>query len=178
VPVDPCPRELDPQELPPQDLDSRAQIHHLVVGFYREVVFDDLLEPVFSDVAEVDWAEHIPRLIDFWCRVLLGEPGYDGAILAAHAQIHAREPLRTEHCDRWYLLWVRTIDDRWAGPVAERAKEHASRIMAMLARRVLGTEWTPPAGAERAHQELPAPASPGGWPRTVPGLRFGYLHDS
>ncbi len=149
--------DLHPQPLgsPPQldgtrdldsrpDLDCRAQVHHLVVGFYREIVFDDLLEPVFGEIAEVDWAEHIPRLIDYWCRVLLGESGYQGAILAAHAHLHAQEPLRVEHCDRWYGLWVRSIDDRWAGPGAERAKEHAARIMAMLARRVIGTEWAPP----------------------------------
>jgi hypothetical protein len=46
-----------------QDLDTRTQIHDLVVRFYREVVFDDLLGPVFADVAEVDWSVHIPKLI-------------------------------------------------------------------------------------------------------------------
>jgi hypothetical protein len=66
------------------DLDSRADIHDLVVGFYREVVFDELLEPVFGEVAEVDWALHIPKLIDYWCRVLLRQPGYGGSILEAH----------------------------------------------------------------------------------------------
>mgnify|MGYP000346625624 CR=1 FL=1 len=38
------------------DLDSRSAIHDLVVRFYREVVFDDLLGPVFGEVAEVDTA--------------------------------------------------------------------------------------------------------------------------
>ena len=55
------------------DLETRADIHDLVVAFYREIVFDDLLEPVFGEVAEVDWALHIPKLIDYWCRVLLGQ---------------------------------------------------------------------------------------------------------
>lgn len=49
-------------------------------------MFDDLLAPVFTEVAEVDWSAHIPRLIDYWCRVLLGEPGYDGAILTGAAR--------------------------------------------------------------------------------------------
>ena len=84
------------------DLDSRNEIHDLVVGFYREVVFDDLLAPVFAEVAEVDWATHIPKLIDYWCRVLLGEPGYEGAILVPHRHVHDLEPLRREHFDRWY----------------------------------------------------------------------------
>lgn len=129
------------------DLDSRSQIHHLVVGFYREVVFDDLLEPVFGEVAEVDWAEHIPRLIDYWCRVLLGETGYRGALLAVHAHLHALEPLRLEHCDRWYQLWARSVDDRWSGPLATRAKEHAAQIMATIARRLLDADWSPPVPA-------------------------------
>ena len=47
------------------DLVSRADIHDLVVEFYREVVFDDLLAPFFGEVAEVDWSQHIPRLIDY-----------------------------------------------------------------------------------------------------------------
>ena len=60
------------------DLDSRTEIHDLVVAFYREVALDDLLGPVFGEVVEVDWSVHIPKLIDYWCRVLLREPCYDG----------------------------------------------------------------------------------------------------
>ena len=73
-----------------------SQIHDLVVRFYREIVFDDLLAPVFGEVAEVDWAVHIPKLIDYWCRVLLREPGYDGFILDAHRHVHEVEPFRVE----------------------------------------------------------------------------------
>lgn len=51
---------------PTRDLDTRPQIHDLVVRFYREIVFDDLLGPVFDEVAEVDWSTHIPKLIDYW----------------------------------------------------------------------------------------------------------------
>ena len=36
------------------DLDRRADIHWLVVAFYREVVFDDVLGPVFEEVAETE----------------------------------------------------------------------------------------------------------------------------
>lgn len=120
-----------------EDLADRAAIHDLVVAFYREVVFDDLLAPVFDEVAEVDWAEHIPKLIDFWCRVLLGERGYDGAVLTAHRHVHDIQPFRPEHFERWYALWVETIDRRWAGPLAELAKQHAARIGTALASRLL-----------------------------------------
>jgi hemoglobin len=126
------------------DLDSRSGIHDLVVGFYREVVFDDLLAPVFGEVAEVDWSTHIPKLIDYWCRVLLGDPGYDGALLAAHRHVHELAPLRLEHLDRWYTLWVEGIDRTCAGPTAERAKRHAARVGRSLSHRLLGSDWLPP----------------------------------
>jgi hemoglobin len=125
------------------DLDARTDIHDLVVGFYREIVFDDLLAPVFGEVAEVDWSVHIPRLIDYWCRVLLGDPGYDGSILGAHRHVHDIEAFRLEHFDRWYHLWVLSVDAGWSGPRADRAKAHAARVARSLARQLLDTDWRP-----------------------------------
>lgn len=130
-----------------RDLETRADIHDLVVAFYRELVFDDVLAPVFGAVAEVDWALHIPTLIDYWCRVLLGQPGYTGAILNAHQDVHDIESFRIEHFDRWYALWVDSIDQRWKGPTAEAAKTHAAHIAAVLARRLLDLDWQPPSSA-------------------------------
>ena len=105
---------------------------------------DDLLAPVFIDMAEVEWSEHIPLLIDYWCRILLGHPGYQDAILSAHQHVHDREALTAEHFDRWYSLWAATIDDRWAGPCAERAKHQAAKIGATLARRISSIDWAAP----------------------------------
>ena len=129
-----------------RDLVSRAEIHDLVVEFYREVVFDDLLAPIFGEVAEVDWSQHIPKLIDYWCRILLREGSYAGAVTAAHRHLHDLEPVRAEHCDRWYVLWANCVDARWAGPVADRAKSHAASLMAGMAKHIFGFEWAPPAG--------------------------------
>lgn len=128
---------------PALDISSRADVHDLVVGFYREIVFDDLLAPVFGEVAEVDWAVHIPRLIDYWSITLLGEAGYRGAVLAVHRHVHDLDPLRVEHLDRWYELWTRSIDATWHGPVAEHAKRHALRIGASMARQLINIQWQP-----------------------------------
>ena len=123
-----------------RDLDCRSAIHDLIVAFYREIVFDDLLGPVFEEVAETDWAVHIPRLIDYWCRILLGEHVYRGALLEAHREVHHRDPLRDEHFDRWYHLWVTSIDARWRGPKADQAKRHAVATAGLISRRLRGTD--------------------------------------
>jgi len=126
------------------DLSTRTQIHDLVVDFYREIVFDDLLGPVFVDVAEVDWAVHIPILVDYWCRIVLGLAGSNARVTSVHRHVHALEPLGVEHCDRWYELWTACLDARWSGPLAERARSHAAALMSGMARHVFDVEWQAP----------------------------------
>ena len=126
-----------------RELDQRSQIHNAVVSFYRELVMDDLLGPVFEEIAEVDWRTHIPLLIDYWCRVLLGHQNYQGIILGAHRRVHELEPLTADLFDRWYGLWAATIDQGWAGPSAEKAKAHAAKIAGSLARQLPQIAWDP-----------------------------------
>lgn len=134
------------------DLDSRTQVHDMVVAFYRAIVFDEVLEPVFDEIAEVDWPSHIPRLVDYWCRILLGDPSYTGAMLAAHQHVDARAAFRPEWFDRWHQLFVETVDAGWSGPGADRAKAHAERTLESLARRLMGAGWSPP-GVDRTAVE-------------------------
>lgn len=130
------------------DLSTRTDIHDLVVDFYREVVWDDLLDAVFDGVAEIDWETHIPKLVDYWCRIVLDDPGPKYPIMAAHRALHALEPLGPEHCDRWWTLWSECIDRGWSGPRAEHARSHATSLMAGMARHVFGFEWSPPLAAK------------------------------
>lgn len=125
------------------DLLTRTAIHDLVVEFYREVVLDEVLEPIFGEAAEVDWVQHIPKLIDYWCQILLGEGSPAGSVTAVHRHLHGIEPIRAEHCDRWYLLWARCVDARWAGRTAEHAKAHAAALMAGMSRHIFGFAWAP-----------------------------------
>ena len=136
-----APAPTTDQRLSGGDLDTRGKIHDVVVHFYREVVFDELLAPVFGEVAEVDWTEHIPKLIDYWCQVLLGEPGYAGYILGPHRSVHEMCPFTPDLFDRWYLLWSDSIDSHWTGPLAAKAKTHAARIAGVLSRKLTGNNW-------------------------------------
>lgn len=93
----------------------------MVRRFYQDVAQDDLLGPVFNDVARVDWAEHLEKLARFWCRVLLGLEGYAGNPFRAHAAIHAQSPFTSEHFERWLQLFHDTVELGWVGPNATRA---------------------------------------------------------
>lgn len=133
------------------DLSTPAEVHDLVTRFYREIAFDELLEPMFGEVAEVDWAEHIPNLIDYWCWILFGTDHFGGAVTRTHRDLHALRRIEPQHCDRWISLWFTTIDAGWSGIHADHAKDHAAKLMAGMAKHVFGFSWPPPPSA-RPHE--------------------------
>lgn len=120
------------------DIADRADITALVTDFYRRAFADELLGPVFIDVAQMDLAAHLPVMCDFWETVLFRTGAYHGNALRLHVDLHAREPLTERHFGRWLELWRGTIDDRHAGATAEHAKVQAGRIAQSMLRRLNG----------------------------------------
>jgi hemoglobin len=123
---------------PRGDLDGPDAVSEMVRRFYRDVAQDDLLGPMFNDVARVDWSEHLPKLTAFWCRALFGLPGYAGNPFRAHAAVHARRAFHERHFERWLELFEATLAEGWSGPVAERARRLARDVARVHARQLIG----------------------------------------
>ena len=94
---------------PTRDLDTPEEIAEMVRRFYQDVAQDDLLGPIFNDVAQVDWIEHLPKLTRFCCRALLGLEGYVGNPFRSHALINERSPVTIEHFERCLQLFHYTV---------------------------------------------------------------------
>lgn len=116
-----------------RDITTRDDIRQLVVDFYRDVAMDDLLGPIFA-AAHVDWSVHIPKLTDFWAWQLLGEAAYERNPLRAHEPVHARTPFGDEHYQRWLELFETTVNELFAGSLAEVAKRRARRMAKAMSR--------------------------------------------
>ncbi len=119
-----------PYPAPTRDLDDPEEIAEMVRRFYSDVAQDDLLGPMFNNVARVDWSEHLPKLTDYWCRFLLGRPGYAGNPLRAHQLVHEKRAFTDRHFERWLDLFFETIDLGWRGPTADKARALAARVAA------------------------------------------------
>ena len=78
-------------------IESRADIEILVTQFYAKVRSDSLIGPVFNDVAQVDWQEHLPKITNFWCDLMLREDSYRGRPFPPHIPLN----LQTAHFERW-----------------------------------------------------------------------------
>ncbi|MBK5223777.1 MAG: group III truncated hemoglobin [Acidimicrobiia bacterium] len=127
-----------PRPAPTRDLDDPAEIAEMVRRFYADVAQDDLLGPMFNDVAQVDWAEHLPKLAAFWSRALLGQSGYSGNPFRAHVDVHEQAPFTPAHFGRWLSLFHETIDDGWIGPYADRALDVADNVARVHSHQLIG----------------------------------------
>ncbi|MDB5270850.1 MAG: sec-independent protein translocase TatC [Hymenobacter sp.] len=114
------------------DLQTEADIIQLVDAFYARVDADDLLRPIFHDVAQVDWQAHLPKMYDFWSSVLLGTSRYKGRPMARHFPL----PIQAAHFQRWLALFTATVDALFLGPKADEAKTKARNIGAMFEHRM------------------------------------------
>ncbi|MCB2406999.1 group III truncated hemoglobin [Hymenobacter lucidus] len=110
------------------DIQTEADVQRLVDTFYRKVNQDDLLDPVFNGFAHVDWARHLPIMYDFWSSLLLGTSRYSGRPFPKHLPL----PVDAAHFTRWMQLFEATVDELFAGPVADTAKVRALNIATMF----------------------------------------------
>lgn len=120
------------------DIAGRADIVRLVEAFYTRAFADDLIGYIFTDVAPMDLARHLPVMADFWQTVLFKAGLYNRNALKIHFDIDAKEPLTLEHFNRWLQLWTATVDEMYCGEKAELAKVQAHRIAGSMHRRVTG----------------------------------------
>ena len=102
-------------------LKSRADVTFLVQSFYECVLKDELLSPFFK---KLDFDKHLPKMIDFWGFILLGETGYTTNVIEKHLHM----PLKGEHFERWLSLFHQTLNTYFEGENVETAKQRAYTI--------------------------------------------------
>jgi hemoglobin len=107
-----------------KDITTEEDIKQLVDSFYERVGRDELLGPVFNEIARVEWEHHLPTMYSFWSTMLFRTASYKGRPWPKHAPL----PVRKEHFERWISLFCQTVDSLFAGKKASEAKSAALSI--------------------------------------------------
>lgn len=84
---------------------NKIHIENLVTHFYQKIQKDDLLGPIFNEVAQVNWDEHIPLLCKFWNSIMLKTNEYHGNAYQKHMLLKQFTQFETKHFDRWLSLF-------------------------------------------------------------------------
>ncbi len=110
------------------DISNAEDIRKLIDTFYLRVRADDTIGYIFNEIANVDWAHHLPKMYMFWEFMLLGKDGYHGNPMEAHQKLIQKVKLTPEHFERWVQLFTETVNEHFEGLNAEEAKNKARLI--------------------------------------------------
>jgi hemoglobin len=110
------------------DILSIDDIKNLVDSFYGKVRKDELIGPIFDERIQDRWPTHLAKMYSFWQTVLLGEHTYYGSPFPPHAQL----PIDEVHFNKWLELFYETLDEHFAGKIAEEAKWRANKMAQMF----------------------------------------------
>jgi hemoglobin len=145
-PVAAPPASVTPRHGLPHSLPERANIAQLVDAFYGRARDDALLGPVFTTMLAGRWDVHMPKMVDFWSSLVLGEKSYQGNLKATHQALVGLTP---EHFNRWLALFFETVEQHYEPAAAIQFIEPALRIAHSLQLSQFGWEFKVPE-AQRA----------------------------
>lgn len=114
------------------DIKDRRDVVRLVDLFYEQILVDETIGHIFTDVVEIQLDKHMPVMYDFWCSILLREQSYQGNVMLKHIALSKQVELSKEHFDQWVLLWNNTIQSLFEGPIAEEAMRRAEAMKQLM----------------------------------------------
>ena len=115
-----------------QDIESRKDIELLVDTFYEKVLKDETIGYIFSEIANIDLAKHMPLMYDFWETTLFHKANYKGNPMKVHVDLNENVPLKKAHFDQWLSMFNKTVDELFSGEKAELAKTRALSIATVM----------------------------------------------
>ncbi len=107
-----------------RDIETKKDIKLMVDSFYDKVNANKVLSPVFNDFAKVDWDSHLPKMYEFWSKIIFAKGDYNGNPFQAHVSL----PVDAKHFAQWVELFVENMDELFEGDVAESTKTRARSI--------------------------------------------------
>jgi len=130
---------------------TRDNIAQLVATFYGQIRRDPLLGPVFAQALDGRWDSHLPKMVDFWSSLVLGEKAYQGNLKATHQALSGITP---GHFERWLALFLDTVDQLYQPAAAAQFMEPALRIAHSLQLSQFGWQFKIPAAQRAALERL------------------------
>ncbi len=115
-----------------KDLTSRKDIELLMNVFYNKALIDPTIGYLFTDIAQLDLASHLPVICDFWEMVIFKKYGYKKDVLDIHRKLNDKAPLQAIHFEQWLTLFTESVNEHFAGANAEQMKTRALSIATVM----------------------------------------------
>lgn len=115
-----------------KQIESKEDVILLVDSFYEKVQQNDILSPIFNDIAKVNWDTHLPTMYNFWASILLNEHSYSGNPMVEHILLSKKTTMGETQFSEWLSLFCETLDELFFGQKVEIAKDRAQNIARLM----------------------------------------------
>jgi hemoglobin len=115
-----------------KDIQTREDLHLLMSEFYVKLLADGKINYLFTEVAKIDLAPHLWELVDFWEQMLFDKGSYRKNVLQLHTDLNQQSKLSETHFAIWLNYFNLTIDENFAGQIAENMKTRALSIATVM----------------------------------------------
>jgi hemoglobin len=114
------------------EIATKKDIQLLVDTFYDKVKIDATIGFFFTEVIQVNWEKHLPKMYEFWENIAFSTGNYKGNPIELHKAIHIQHLMTPNHFDHWLSIFLTTIDELFVGNKAAYLKERATSIATFM----------------------------------------------
>ena len=114
------------------DIQNRKDLEFLMEQFYAKLLADDAINYVFTDVAKIDLATHLPHIVDFWEQVVFNSGDYKKNVLQIHLELNEKEKLLPKHFEIWLENFNQTVNSYFVGENASKIITRALSIATVM----------------------------------------------
>jgi len=115
-----------------RDVASKDDLERIIFQFYKVAIKDEHIGHYFTDVVQLNLELHLPIIVSFWESSLFRIGSYSNDTLEVHRMINTKHAFKAVDFDRWLTLFNQTIDQLYAGNIAETMKTRASSIAMVM----------------------------------------------
>jgi hemoglobin len=126
------------------DIRNKQDIIQLVNTFYDKVKQDPIISHFFTEVKQVDWDKHLPKMYNFWDNVVFYTNNYSGNPMQIHKNINDLHALSGIDFKQWYSLFAATVDELFEGDNAELIKQRALSVATIMQIKIVSKQEIQP----------------------------------
>ena len=87
------------------EIATKKDIQLLVDTFYDKVKIDATIGFFFTEVVQVNWEKHLPKMYEFWENIAFSTGNYKGNPIELHKAIHILHTMTQNHFDHWLKIF-------------------------------------------------------------------------
>jgi hemoglobin len=115
-----------------KDIENINDIKNLVDNFYNKLLEDHRIAYFFTDVAKLNFENHLPKMYAFWDSILFGSSNFSGNPMQAHIELNKKSSIDNSHFEVWQEHWNENADALFFGPKTDEIKLRAKNIASLM----------------------------------------------